>query len=209
MFESLHSLDAAIEFLSHLEWYWVLGFAFFITMLENIFPPSPSDSVLVFMGSLIALGTIGFVPLLLLSTAGSLTGFIIMFHLGKKFGHSAVESNKMPFINQKSLEKPEEWFRKWGYYLIIANRFLSGTRAVISFFAGMSDLDFKKTVVLSAISALIWNSILIYLGVVFGNNFEAILEYLSLYGQILFPIIALIIVAFLVKKFWWDKRKEK
>lgn len=208
MFESLHSLDAAIEFLSHLEWYWVLGFAFFITMLENIFPPSPSDSVLVFMGSLIALGTIGFIPLLLLATAGSLVGFMIMFHLGKKFGHSAVDSNKMPFINQKSLEKPEEWFRKWGYYLIIANRFLSGTRAVISFFAGMSDLDFKKTVVLSAISALIWNSILIYLGVVFGNNFEAILEYLSLYGQILFPIIGLIIVVFLVKKFWWDKRKS-
>ncbi len=206
MFESLHSLDAAIEFLSHLEWYWVLGFAFFITMLENIFPPSPSDSVLVFTGSLIALGTIGFVPLLLLSTAGSIVGFIIMFLLGRKFGHGVVDSNRMPFINQKSLEKPEEWFRKWGYYLIVANRFLSGTRAVISFFAGMSDLDFKRTVVLSAISALIWNSILIYLGVVFGDNFEAILDYLTLYGKIIFPIIGLVIVVFLVKKYWWDKR---
>jgi membrane protein DedA with SNARE-associated domain len=177
-------------------------------MLENIFPPSPSDSVLVFMGSLIALGTIGFVPLLLLATAGSLAGFMIMFYLGSKFGHGVVESNKMPFINQKSLEKPEEWFRKWGYYLIIANRFLSGTRAVISFFAGMSDLNFKKTVILSAISALIWNSILIYLGVVFGNNFESILEYLALYGKIIFPIIALVIVVFLIKKYWWDKRSK-
>lgn len=208
MFESLHSLDAAIEFLSNLEWYWVLGFAFFITMLENIFPPSPSDSVLVFTGSLIALGTIGFVPLLLLSTAGSLIGFMIMFQLGSKFGHGVVDSNRMPFINQKSLQKPEEWFRKWGYYLIVANRFLSGTRAVISFFAGMSDLDFKKTVILSAISALIWNSILIYLGIVFGDNFEAILDYLTLYGKIIFPIIGLVIVLFLVKKFWWDKRGE-
>ncbi|MCB0701235.1 MAG: DedA family protein [Ignavibacteriae bacterium] len=209
MFESLHSLDAAIEFLSHLEWYWVLGFAFFITMLENIFPPSPSDSVLVFMGSLISLGTIGFIPLLLLATAGSLVGFMIMFYLGNNFGNRLVASSKMPFINEKDLEKPEEWFRKWGYYLIIANRFLSGTRAVISFFAGLSDLDFKKTVVLSAISALIWNSILIYLGVVFGNNFEAILEYLSLYGKIIFPLIGLAIVVFLVKKYWWDKRKAK
>lgn len=207
MFESLHSLDAAIAFLSHLEWYWVLGFAFFITMLENIFPPSPSDSILVFMGSLIALGTVGFFPLLILATLGSIVGFMIMFYLGSKFGHSVVESNKMPFINQKNLEKPEKWFQKWGYYLIVANRFLSGTRAVISFFAGMSDLNFKKTIVLSAISALIWNSILIYLGVVFGNNFKAILDYLSLYGKIIFPIIGLLIVIFLVKKFWWDKRK--
>jgi membrane protein DedA with SNARE-associated domain len=177
-------------------------------MLENIFPPSPSDSVLVFMGSLIALGTIGFIPLLLLATAGSLVGFMIMFYLGNNFGNRLVASSKMPFLNEKDLEKPEEWFRKWGYYLIIANRFLSGTRAVISFFAGLSDLDFKKTVVLSAISALIWNSILIYLGVVFGNNFEAILEYLSLYGKIIFPLIGLAIVVFLVKKYWWDKRSK-
>lgn len=207
MFESLLDLDAAINFLSHLEWYWVLGFAFFITMLENIFPPSPSDSVLVFMGSLIALGTIGFMPLLILATAGSLVGFMLMFYLGKNFGNRLVASNRMPFLNEKDLEKPEEWFRKWGYYLIVANRFLSGTRAVISFFAGLSDLDFKKTVILSAASALVWNCILIYLGVVFGNNFEAILDYLALYGKIIFPIIGLVIVVFLVKKFWWDKRK--
>jgi membrane protein DedA with SNARE-associated domain len=207
MFESLHSLDAAIEFLSHLEWYWVLGFAFFITLLENVFPPSPSDSVLVFMGSLIALGTVGFVPLLAFATLGSVAGFVIMFYLGSKFGHNIVNSNRMPFITKENLEKPELWFQRWGYYLIVANRFLSGTRAVIAFFAGMSDLDLKKTVILSALSALIWNSILIYLGVVFGNNFEAILDYLSLYGKIIFPLIGLVILFFIVKKLWWNKKK--
>ncbi len=208
MFESIVDLQSAINFLSHLEWYWVLGFALFITMLENIFPPSPSDSVLVFMGSLVGIGTIGFLPLLVFATIGSVLGFIIMFLLGSKFGERIVDSNKLAFINQKSMEKPEQWFRKYGYYLIIANRFLSGTRAVISFFAGLSDLDLKKTVILSTGSALVWNSILIYLGYVFGNNYEEILNYLGLYGKIIFPIIGLVIVIFLIKKFWWDKRKQ-
>lgn len=208
MFESIVDLQSAINFLSHLEWYWVLGFALFITMLENIFPPSPSDSVLVFMGSLVGIGTIGFLPLLVFATIGSVLGFIIMFLLGSKFGERIVDSNKLAFINQKSMQKPEEWFRKYGYYLIIANRFLSGTRAVISFFAGLSDLDLKKTVILSTGSALVWNSILIYLGYVFGNNYEEILNYLGLYGKIIFPIIGLVIVIFLIKKFWWDKRKQ-
>jgi len=186
----------------------VLGFALFITMLENIFPPSPSDSVLVFMGSLVGIGTIGFLPLLVFATIGSVLGFIIMFLLGSKFGERIVDSNKLAFINQKSMEKPEQWFRKYGYYLIIANRFLSGTRAVISFFAGLSDLDLKKTVILSTGSALVWNSILIYLGYIFGNNYEEILNYLGLYGKIIFPIIGLVIVIFLIKKYWWDKRKQ-
>jgi len=208
MFESIVDLQSAINFLSHLEWYWVLGFALFITMLENIFPPSPSDSVLVFMGSLVGIGTIGFLPLLVFATIGSVLGFIIMFLLGSKFGERIVDSNKLAFINQKSMEKPEQWFRKYGYYLIIANRFLSGTRAVISFFAGLSDLDLKKTVILSTGSALVWNSILIYLGYIFGNNYEEILNYLGLYGKIIFPIIGLVIVIFLIKKYWWDKRKQ-
>lgn len=208
MFESIVDLESAINFLSHLEWFWVLGFALFITMLENIFPPSPSDSVLVFMGSLVGIGTIGFLPLLVFATIGSVLGFIIMFLLGSKFGERIVDSNKLAFINQKSMEKPEQWFRKYGYYLIIANRFLSGTRAVISFFAGLSDLDLKKTVILSTGSALVWNSILIYLGYIFGNNYEEILNYLGLYGKIIFPIIGLVIVIFLIKKYWWDKRKQ-
>ena len=208
MFESIVDLESAINFLSHLEWYWVLGFALFITMLENIFPPSPSDSVLVFMGSLVGIGTIGFFPLLLFATIGSVLGFIIMFILGRELGERIIDSNKLPFINKESLDKPEEWFRKWGYYLIVANRFLSGTRAVISFFAGLSELDLKKTIVLSAASALVWNTILIYLGYVFGNNYEDILEYLGLYGKIIFPIIGIVIVIFIIKKFWWDKRKS-
>lgn len=208
MIETLFDFEAAIQYLKDVDWYWVLIFAFLVTMIENIFPPSPSDSVLVFTGTLIPLGTVGFIPLLLVATLGSVVGFIIMFVLGYNFGHRVVESNRIKFINQKSLEKPEEWFRKWGYYLIVANRFLSGTRAVISFFAGMSELSLSKTIILSAVSALIWNAILIYLGYIFADNYQLILGYIEQYGKIIFIIISVLLVAFLIKKFWWDKRKK-
>lgn len=188
MLDSLFDFDAAIYFLTHLEWYWVLTFAFIVTLVENLFPPSPSDSVLVFIGSLVALGTVKFIPLLVAASLGSLAGFVIMYYLGYFFGHRVVDSNRIKFINQKDLEKPEKWFRQYGYYLIIANRFLSGTRAVIAFFAGMSELTVSKTIILSLLSALLWNAILIYLGIVFGDNYESIIDYISLYGKIIFPI---------------------
>ncbi|MCO5251259.1 MAG: DedA family protein [Candidatus Kapabacteria bacterium] len=196
----------AIEFLSTVPWYWVLVIAFLTTLIENVFPPAPGDSILVFTGTLIGIGVVGFVPLLLVSTLGSTLGFAIMFYFGSKFDRAIMESGRFKFISREALIKVEKWFQIYGYRLIVANRFLSGTRAVISFFAGMSKLNFTKTIILSALSSLIWNSILLYFGYAFGDNWEKIDEYLSLYGKIIFPVAGLIIVFFIVR--WFINNKN-
>ena len=200
-------LDWSYDFLKTVPWYSVLLFALFITFLENIFPPSPSDVLLVFMGTLVSVGTVGFIPLLLMATLGSTLGFVVMYVLGYKFETRIIDSEKLPFISKKQLEKPEEWFRKYGYYIIVANRFLSGTRAVIAFFAGMSKLDLTKTTILSAVSALVWNSILIMLGVIFADNLDIVKEYISLYGKIVFPIIFLILIIIAIKYIFFNGKK--
>ena len=201
-------LETFIHLLSEVPWYWVLAIAFFIAFLENIFPPAPSDTILVFTGTLIGLGNVGFIPLIIFSTAGSVAGFALMFWLGDKFGKAIIDSNKFKFINQKTLLKPEEWFRRHGYFLIVANRFLSGTRAVISFFAGITHLPYKKTFLLSGVSALLWNAILLILGYYFGRNWELADYYMSLYGNILAPFVVVIILVIAVK--WYlTLRKEK
>ncbi|PKL85514.1 MAG: hypothetical protein CVV22_07295 [Ignavibacteriae bacterium HGW-Ignavibacteriae-1] len=198
--------EMAIEFLNTVPWYWVLVIAFMTTLIENIFPPAPGDSIVVFTGTLIGIGVVGFVPLLLVSTLGSTLGFAIMFYFGSTFDRKVIESGKFKFISREALIKVEKWFQIYGYRLIVANRFLSGTRAVISFFAGMSKLDFTKTIILSALSSLIWNSILLYFGYAFGDNWEKIDEYLSLYGKIIFPVAGLIIVFFIVR--WFINNKN-
>lgn len=192
-------LETIIGIVQQVPWYWILLIAAFVTFLENIFPPSPSDTVLIFIGSLIPLNAVDFIPLLISATIGSTAGFIVMFWLGYKFGIKIVDSNRFKFINSETLKKPEEWFRKWGYLIIVVNRFLSGTRAVISFFAGMSKLNFNKTTFFCFISALLWNAILISLGVFFGNNWELADYYITLYGWIIFPILAIVIAYFLVR----------
>jgi membrane protein DedA with SNARE-associated domain len=185
---------------------WILAFGVFITFLENIFPPAPCDSMLVFMGGLVSLGKVGFTELLIVTTLGSSLGFILMFYLGKLLGHRIIASNKIKFISEENLVKPRLWFNKYGYSIIVANRFLSGTRAVISFLAGMLEMKPTITIILSAISALVWNFILIYAGSLFGHNWKIIDEKISLYGYIIFPIMALIAVYFIVRYF--IKRKK-
>lgn len=198
-------LETIIEFLSQVPWIWVLVIAFLTTFLENVFPPSPGDSVLVFMGTLIGIKSGSFVEILIAATAGSTLGFAAMYYLGKEFDHIIMDTNRFKFISRSALQKVEQWFARYGYWLIIGNRFLSGTRAVISFFAGMSRLKFSVTIVLSAISSLIWNTILLGFGNAFGDNWQTIDKYLSIYGKIIFPIFIIIVIGLV----FWQIYKNK
>jgi len=192
-------LDEFIQFVSSLDPVWVYVTIFALAYIENIFPPSPSDIVVVFGGSLVALGHGHFLVALLAGTTGSTLGFLTMFLIGKWFGKTVVESGKLRFLSLGSVHRAEQWFNRYGYGLIVINRFLSGTRAVISFFAGLSNLDVTKALILSFVSSLVWNGVLVYSGFVLGRNWHKIGLYLSTYTQAVTAVVALVVVILLVR----------
>lgn len=185
-------------------WVYILLFAF--AYIENLFPPSPSDTVIVIGGTLVGTNYLHFVPALIFATGGSIAGFLTAFGIGWLLDKKLIHSGKLKFLNVQAIEKAETAFRKWGYYLIVANRFLPGTRAVISFFGGMSRLDVHKTMFLSSISSLLWNIILIYLGIVFGENVAIVDKYLNTYSNIVVTVTIIIILVFVINYF--IKRKK-
>ncbi|HQJ47089.1 MAG TPA: hypothetical protein PK195_10620, partial [Ignavibacteriaceae bacterium] len=75
-----------------------------------------------------------------------------------------------------------------------------------SFFGGMSRLDVHKTMFLSSISSLLWNIILIYLGIVFGENVAIVDKYLNTYSNIVVTVTIIIILVFVINYF--IKRKK-
>jgi membrane protein DedA with SNARE-associated domain len=174
--------------------------------VENVFPPSPSDVVMLFIATLIGIGTIGHVPAIAIATTGSTLGFLTAFLLGRRFGRRWVNSGKVPFITNESLVKVDGWFDKYGYWVIIVNRFLAGTRAVVSFFAGMSGLDLVKTTLFCTLSALAWNVLIIELGAFLGSNWRQGEVILSRYGMVVTILFAAVIIFFLVR--WIIKRKK-
>lgn len=182
----------------------VYALVFAIAYIENVFPPSPSDTIIVFGGSLVGIGHAGFIETLLAATLGSTLGFMTMYKIGDWFGAKILEQGKVKFIPASSVQTVEEWFRKYGYWLIIGNRFLSGTRAVVSFFAGMSKLNLARTTALCFVSALAWNALLVTAGFYLGKNWERIGFYLSTYSQVVTGILivgAVVLIArFLAKK---------
>jgi membrane protein DedA with SNARE-associated domain len=194
--------------ISALPAFWIYMSLFFFSFIENVFPPSPSDLVVVIGGSLVSTGAISFIPTLILTTIGSVLGFMTLYYVGSQLDQKVIRAGKVKFISVEALQKAELWFNKYGYFVILVNRFLPGTRSVISFFAGLSELVIKKTVILAAISAFVWNTIIISLGVFFGDNVELIDSYLSTYSEIMFIITAAVVIIFTAIYFVKKRRKQ-
>lgn len=201
-------LEYAVEFIKGLPPSGVLAFVCFITFLENVFPPSPSDTILVFCGTLIGLGTVGFVPMMASATLGSMLGFLAMYWVGARYGTQIIESKRFAFLPLDGIHRAEDWFRRYGFWVIIANRFLSGTRAVISMVAGIAKMPLGITTLLSALSAAVWNGILLFAGATLGRNWVKMDEYLQLYGKVLLVILAVIVAGIFAYRYW-KKRTMK
>jgi membrane protein DedA with SNARE-associated domain len=175
-------MESFIHFLSQLNPLWIYVAIASIAFIENIFPPFPSDVIVVAAGSMAGLGRVDFFTALVLATAGSTAGFLTMYKIGDWFGVKILEQGKIKFIPIDKVHLVEGWFKKHGYLIVVVNRFLAGTRAVVSFFAGLSELSLWKSLVLSATSALAWNFLLLYLGRELGENWRSISSYLESYG---------------------------
>ncbi|NDD65495.1 MAG: DedA family protein, partial [Acidobacteria bacterium] len=170
---------------------------FLIAYIENIFPPAPSDMLLVFAGTMIGFGTIDFTSALIAATLGSTVGFVSAYLLGRYFERHIIEGRVGRYLPTGSIQQVEGLFRRFGYGVIVANRFLAGTRAIVSFFAGMSRMSLPRTTVLSAVSAGAWNTLLLLLGEVFASNWQRVASYLQVYSAIVTGIVVLALAVWL------------
>ena len=200
-------LQEILTYIGSLDTTYIYLVLFFFSFIENVFPPSPSDVVVVIGASLIASTGIDFLPVLFITSVGSALGFILMYYVGYFLSERVIRRGKLKFISQESLKKTDEWFSKYGYWLILGNRFMPGTRSVISFFAGVHELHIGKTFTNALISAFLWNAVIIFMGMEVGNNAERIDYYLTAYSNIVVGVTLAAAAAFFIS--YSLKRKKR
>ncbi len=178
--------------------YIVLGISAFV---ENTVPPIPGDTVTVLGAYLISVDKLEFWGVYISTTVGSVLGFFFMYLIGVRFGRSILNSRiGKKVFNGEQIEKTEIWFNKYGYWIIAANRFLSGTRSVISLFTGFFKLKWYYVLGLAFISAAVWNGLLISAGYMVGENWELIAAILSQYNKIVIALTIGIIIYLIVRR---------
>ncbi|MFZ4985436.1 MAG: DedA family protein [Blastocatellia bacterium] len=197
-------LEQGIFWLQQAPPWGVLLLMFLIAYVENVFPPAPSDMLLVFAGTMIGFGTVDFTPALIAATSGSTVGFMSAYLLGRYFERHIIEGRIGRFLPTGSIKQVEGLFRRFGYGVIVANRFLAGTRAIVSFFAGMSRMSLPRTTLLSALSAGAWNTLLLLLGELFASNWRKMAGYLQVYSIVVTAIVLLVLLIWL-----WQYRRRR
>jgi len=202
-------LDQIVEWIKALSPLGIYGIFAIVAYVENIVPPMPGDVLVAFGGYLAAEQIIGFAPTLAVTTICSVFGFITVYGIGAHFGDKIEEyRNKFwlaKLVDIKYYDKAKMWMAQWGQLVILMNRFLAGTRSVISIVAGVTRTKFSTTVLSSLLSSLIWNTLLLSFGWIVHENWQTIGHYLNIYGWI---ILGLIVLA-LTLRYLYGKRKNK
>lgn len=165
---------------------------------ENVVPPIPGDTVTIFGGYLVSKGQLGLAGTVLATTSGSFAGFMTMYAAGRFLGHELLRHGEKVFA-PAAIKKVHGWFERYGIGVVIANRFLSGARSVISVCAGIARLNPAVVAVCCLISCLAWNGLLIWAGSMVGDNWETILVLLKKYNALMAAVLALSGAAWLAR----------
>nr|WP_106781701.1 DedA family protein [Lysinibacillus timonensis] len=184
---------------------------FLLIMLENIFPPIPSEVILTFGGYMTTQSNLSFVGVVIASTLGSVAGAIALYDIGaivgiKRVGRFVDKWGRFLRLTNEDIYKANDWFNKYGVWTVFFCRFIPLIRSLISLPAGLSKMNFWLFLILTTIGTLIWNIVLIYLGTKVGENWDTIVEYMDVYSNIAYAALAIIFVLFVI---WFFRKKSK
>ena len=168
------------------------------SFLENIVPPVPGDSVVLFGSYLAARTHMSFTNVLIATTLGSEAGFMTYYLLGRLIDPARLAARGYRFIPTGKIEQAHRWFVRWGLGVVLLNRFLSGVRSVISIVSGMSRLPWPRVLLLSTIACLMWNLILVRAGFILGSNWQLVETILTDYNRVVLATLAVALVAWVL-----------
>ena len=150
-------------------------------LLETVVPPIPSEAVLGLAGVLIDQGRLAIVPVILFATIGSVLGALFLYYVGRALGprRSHAFLDRLPLVETHDVDRTFAWFERHGRWAVFLGRMVPIVRSFVSVPAGVVRMPLGRFVLLTAAGSLIWNTVLVGLGVAAGDFIERNLQYLD------------------------------
>lgn len=148
-----------------------------LILLENLFPPIPSELLLPLAGSRVAGGDFDYVPAVLAATFGSVAGALILYSIGRFGGRPLLlRHGRILRLDERRLDRADDWFDAHGPKLVLFGRLIPGVRSVVSVPAGLSEMPVARFVALTALGSAVWNCLLIGAGWALGSRWREATE---------------------------------
>lgn len=188
---------------------------FFLIFIENIFPPIPSEVVLLFGGFMTTYTKLHVALMIVFSTLGSVVGAIVLYYVGKILNKDRLKKlvagkvGKVLRLKASDIDKADHWFDTKGNKTVFFCRFVPVVRSLISIPAGMSEMPMAKFLLYTTVGSAIWNSVLLIVGNKVGENWKSILGIMDQYSHIVLILLILLFILFLVYFFCFRTKKKK
>lgn len=192
--------------------YGYLGILFLIT-IENVFPPIPSEVILTLGGFMTSKDGINMSlsGVIMYSTFGSMLGAIILYYVGYIFNKDRLlkivrsKVGRILCLKESDIVKSDNSFNKNGDLTVLYCRFIPIVRSLISIPAGVNKMKLSIFLLYTFIGSLIWNTVLVSLGKLVGENYMVVAGVFSKYSKVILILLICLIVYKIIKKIRKDK----
>lgn len=145
--------------------------------LESVFPPIPSEVVLLLSGFQVSTGEFGFVAAVVAATIGSLVGALILYGVGALVGEERLEwllakLGKPLGFKRADIDRAEAWWLRHGDRVVLFGRMVPLVRSLVSIPAGSNRMPLGRFCLYTTIGSAIWNVVWIAIGNALGDQWE-------------------------------------
>lgn len=150
-----------------------------LMVLENLFPPIPSELIMPAAGFTAARGELHLAGVIAAGTLGSVLGTLPLYYVGRAFGEERVVNWADKYgawltLDGSDIRKADDWFDHHGNKAVLFGRLVPGIRSLLSLPAGISEMPLPKFLIYSAIGSGLWASALAFAGFTLGENYEEV-----------------------------------
>ena len=189
-----------------------------LVVIENVFPPIPSEIVLPFAGFVAQQGASAVnatadtaqsdttvVGMMIAATVGSVVGALILYFVSAAIGPERLRGFVERFgkwfgVKSSDLVRAEEWFDRRSVAAVLVGRCVPLIRSIVSIPAGFRRMKLTSFVVLTAIGSAVWNIALIGAGAVLGDQWERVGEYVGVFQWLVIVAVLVLLVRFVVSR---------
>lgn len=187
--------------------YWGIAF---LMMLENLFPPIPSEVIMGMGGIAVAKGQMEVVPLMAFGTVGSTLGNYAWFLLGRWLGYQRLRPfiarfGRVLTLDWPTTERLVRFFRRHGQWVCFVMRFSPAMRTMISLPAGLAQMGHVRFLAFTFAGAAIWNALLVWAGWHLGQHYAELAAYT---GPASLGLTAVLVLGYLWRVLTWRPKGE-
>jgi membrane protein DedA with SNARE-associated domain len=195
---------------------WISDFGypavFLVALLENLFPPIPSEVIFPLVGFVAYHNNLGIahaISMGIVGAMGSTAGAVVIYYVSLKIGKPAIlRFGRYVRIGERGLLEAESWFQKYGAIAVFSGRMAPAIRELISIPAGLGRMNIVKFMLFTFAGSAVWSVALTLLGYFLGDAWSLIASQLSS----IFSIIAIIIIltiAVIIGLMYYKRRHKK